>query len=119
MILTPLCENCIKHGLENSSRTVTLKIQEVSDFVEISISDDGKGFDPNVRLRILDEVKKERSNSDSMEYLKGSDSLGNGIGITNVFSRLKIYFRMNDIFDIQTGDGGVGTRFIVRVPKDV
>lgn len=119
MILQPLCENCIKHGLENSSCTVTLKIQEVSDFVEISISDDGKGFDPNVRLRILDEVKKERSNSDSMEYLKGSDSPGNGIGITNVFSRLKIYFRMNDIFDIQTGDGGVGTRFIVRVPKDV
>lgn len=119
MILQPLCENCIKHGLENSRCTVTLSIQELPDFVEISISDDGKGFDPEVRLRILDEVKKERQTSDSMEYLKGSDKPGNGIGIMNVFSRLKIYFRMNDIFDIQSGEGGIGSRFIVRVPKNV
>ncbi len=119
MILQPLCENCIKHGLENSVGTVTLKIRKITGFVEISISDNGRGFDPEIRRQILDGVRRDSGGGEALVPVSGGSGRGNGIGITNVFSRLKLYFQRDDIFDIQTGDGGKGTKFIVRVPADV
>ena len=42
-----------------------------------------------------------------------------GTGLVNVFLRLKLYFHRNDIFDITAGDNGEGTKFIIRIPRNV
>ena len=53
MTLQPLVENCIKHGLMNSQGMVELSVQHIPDFIEICISDNGNGFEPEIREKIL------------------------------------------------------------------
>lgn len=121
MTLQPLCENCIRHALENQIGEVKLKVEIEFDFIEISVSDNGKGFNSETRKKILEEVRegdlmngvlesREKEKEDVYNYK------GNGIGIVNVFARLKLYFHRNDVFDIQKNDDGEGAKFIVRVP---
>lgn len=123
MILQPLCENCMKHGLEKQVGKVILKIRRIPGFVEISISNNGADFDPDIRIQILDEVRKGNIYQDSLNPIRIpsqsyriADISGVGIGLKNVFARLKLFFHRDDIFDIQSDGKGSGTKFIVRVP---
>ncbi|MBQ0040358.1 MAG: histidine kinase [Treponema sp.] len=121
MTLQPLVENCIQHGLQNTTGKVVLKVREEKEFVEISVSDNGVGFDPAVREELLTaarkgvapdyEGKKKEENKSADEHT--------GIGLINVFLRLRLYFHRDDVFDITTNDDGHGTKFIIRIPSDV
>ena len=116
MTLQPLVENCIKHGLLNSQGLVELSIRRITDFVEITISDNGQGFDPEVREKILSVLKENPEKEDS--YVLAESQEHAGIGIINVVSRLKLFFQRNDIFDIQNKEEG-GAKFIIKVPDYV
>ncbi len=115
MTLQPLVENCIKHGLKNSKGKIELKITMLEKFIEISVSDNGSGMDEEVRKKVLEMVK---SNSSEFNVEENSEE-GTGIGLTNVFMRLKLYFHRDDIFDIVSADDGIGTKFIIRIPAHV
>lgn len=113
----------MKHGLEKQVGKVILKIRRIPGFVEISISNNGADFDPDIRIQILDEVRKGNIYQDSLNPIRIpsqsyriADISGVGIGLKNVFARLKLFFHRDDIFDIQSDGKGSGTKFIVRVP---
>ena len=83
---------------------------------KVSVSDNGPGFDPELRKSLLNlnpEIKDE-SKSDSKN--PSSDSDGNGTGLVNVISRLRLYFHRYDVFDILENEGG-GTKFLLRIPN--
>ena len=97
----------------------------------ISVSDNGEGFDPSIRARVLEAVKNEDVGSlHELSLPEGSSSASDkstdptehvqhaGTGLINVFMRLKLYFHRDDIFDIDTS-AGPGTQFIIRIPKNV
>lgn len=81
--LQPFIENSIKHGILKREKggTVAIKICVQKGWLIIRIMDNGVGMDPERRDEIL-------SRSDSMEP-KGEVS---GIGVHNVFSRLKLLY---------------------------
>lgn len=116
MTLQPLIENCIKHGLQDSEKgKVTLSVGENPAYILISISDNGNGMDDETKKTILN------SHSENSEALSVSTD-GNkntGIGLINVYSRLRLYFKTDDVFDILSNDSGNGTKFMVRIPKNV
>lgn len=89
LILQPIVENAFIHGFKNQIENCNLNIKTRMDneFVYISISDNGCGMDKET----LDEL---------MEKIKGSEpsSGKKGIGIKNVYQRLKIYY--GDSFDL-------------------
>lgn len=143
MTLQPLVENCIKHGLMNATGAaagvISLSVEHEPGFVEITICDNGNGIEPEVRDRLLKAAREGGNASGSSSgSSSGSDAAGDGdfsetgssqarnistgehagIGITNVFSRLKLFFQRDDIFDIQNRPKG-GAKFIVRIPDDV
>ena len=131
MTLQPLVENCIKHGLRNETGKVELTIRREESFVVISVSDNGEGFDPSIRARVLEAVKNEDVGSlHELSLPEGSSSASDkstdptehvqhtGTGLINVFMRLKLYFHRDDIFDIDTSADS-GTQFIIRIPKNV
>lgn len=115
MTLQPLVENCIKYGLKNSMGIVELKVEEDSKMITISISDNGCGIPDEIKEEIFTAVDKEETSLSGGK----SDSKQNGTGIINVFTRLKLFFHRDDIFDITCGKDGIGTKFIIRIPKNV
>ena len=50
LTLEPLAENAVRHGIrakESGSGTVTISAKEFPDHYEVSVTDDGPGFDPD------------------------------------------------------------------------
>ncbi|WP_407398031.1 sensor histidine kinase [Treponema sp.] len=121
MTLQPLVENCIQHGLQNATGRVALKVERTDGFVEISISDNGSGFDPAVREKFLEAARRgvTPDYSEVKKEEKKSTEEHTGIGLINVFLRLRLYFHRDDVFDIRTNDDGQGTKFIIRIPENV
>ncbi len=99
MILQPLIENSIKHGLEPriSGGTITIRSRLDGDKLMIEIEDDGVGIAPG------------RSHSSGVLHQ------GTGIGMNNVRERLDVLFGDAAIFDV-TSRPGRGTRITMEMP---
>ena len=95
LILQPIAENAIIHGIEPLDREGTLKISATEKIIEakryliITIADDGMGFD----VEKLPQVKN--------------------IGINNVQKRLNLSYE-NAVFEL-TSKIGAGTRVVIKI----
>jgi len=92
MILQPLIENSIKHGVYNSTEEVlvVLSCREENGFVVIEIEND---YDP-------DAVKKA----------------GQGIGLSNIRKRMQLIYQRQDL--LETKADKMVFRAILRLPKN-
>ena len=97
ILLQPLIENSIKHGLEPRIHggTVTLRSRLQGDRVMIEVADDGVGI-----------VAQPES------ALKRG---GNGIGMKNVRERLEVLYGMDARFTVVSNPGR-GTRVSIELP---
>lgn len=77
LILQPIVENAIKHGLypKISGGKITIRIDEKHDFFRITVIDDGLGISRNTLSTILDDSVPKKS-----------------IGLSNVNKRLNILY---------------------------
>jgi sensor histidine kinase YesM len=100
MILQPLVENCLNHGLHDVAKggLVSVSVEKKDSAIIISISDNGCGFPQEVKEQVL-------------------AGKAEGIGISNVMSRLRLYFKTDDVFDIRKNPAGKGTLFLIRIPN--
>lgn len=92
MILQPLIENSIKHGVYNSTEEVLVELtcKEENGFVVIEIVND---YDP-------DAVKK----------------VGQGIGLSNIRKRMQLIYQRQDL--LETKAEKMVFRAILRIPKN-
>ncbi|AZK45294.1 sensor histidine kinase [Paenibacillus lentus] len=83
MILQPLVENCVQHGIENSLGPGHIEIRARNDetSIQISIKDNGAGMSADK----LSLIRQRMEESKELEDISG-------IGIRNVYQRLKLYF---------------------------
>ncbi len=112
MILQPLVENAIKHGIADmkSGGTITMRVFREDAFLTVEISDNGMGISPEIRDSLLHGTYFYEENS-----LDRILSPSVGIGMINVITRLRVFFNDNDIFDIRTNDPDPGTTFSIRI----
>jgi sensor histidine kinase YesM len=103
MILQPLAENAVKHGLELLERngTVQLTIQAIGNNVEIILADDGIGISDRA-LALLEEESI------------GTESLG----IRNVRRRLQLHYGQDVLSVTRRDKGGTECRIIIPL-KDI
>ena len=96
MLLQPLIENCIKHGLSSKIEggTIWLKTQRKDGRLHLVVEDDGVGI-PEAELATL---------------------LEKGIGVSNVNERLKVLFGADYRMWIDS-HSGKGTRIEIEVPE--
>jgi two-component system LytT family sensor kinase len=103
MVLQPLIENSIKHGLEPrlEGGTVTLRSRVRDGRLVVDVEDDGVGIMP-ARAAAVGAVSAE----------SGS---GNGIGIKNVRERLEVLYGGEARFEVESRPGR-GTRVTLEMP---
>ena len=101
LVIQPLVENAVRHGLEPSERPGSLSIVVSNEGAEaaVRIEDDGIGADP-VRL---------------LGVLSGTDP-SDSVGLHNVDERLRAVFGEEHGLRIRTAVGG-GTTVTLRIPK--
>ncbi len=100
LILQPLVENALRHGLEPNGRgRLSISVEDADTEAVISVDDDGVGVDPARMKRLLDGVGGEE-----------------GVGLHNVDERLRSVFGDSHGLVVETAEGA-GTRVTMRVPK--
>lgn len=101
LTIQPLVENSIQHGLKDriSDGRVNVLITEKTDCMEVVVSDNGVGFPEQA-----ESVKK---------YSSGIPKTS--IGLNNVRERLQLYYKKEDVLQIERADGF--TRVILKLYK--
>ena len=107
MILQPLVENSINHGLRDITweRKLLLSVYRVGQEVCVSIKDNGRGISAEQVTKLL---------NGHPEINPGEN--GNGVGLMNVVERLRIFYNCTEVFDINSGDLNKGTEIILYLP---
>lgn len=103
MTLQPLVENAIYHGVEKMLTvcTITVLVKEREDDIWIRVTDDGPGMTE-------EELRDVRSFT--------AIPKGHGIGLKNIYERLRMAFDQEAQFDIASAPGE-GTSVTIIIPK--
>lgn len=109
IVLQPLMENAILHGASamTEEALIAVKIHRFRDRVHIHIEDNGAGM----RAEDLEALQSKLK----MGLESSPGSRGSGIGLTNVYRRLQMYFGAGMQFSIDSEEG-CGTVVTVAVP---
>jgi two-component system, sensor histidine kinase YesM len=112
MILQPIVENAIKHGIEPLKRTGLLRIKGYRDGENLLlfVKDNGMGISPVKLAEINVSIERNRSAADSLDGYSES-----GIGLANVHDRIRIKF--GETYGIgMTSELEVGTTVSLKIP---
>lgn len=106
MLLQPLIENSIKHGLEPriEGGTVTLRSRLQEGKLIVTVEDDGIGMSP-----------ESASTTDQSARRSGLLQAGTGIGMRNVRERMQVLCGPDAGFEIISRPGR-GTRVVLTIP---
>ncbi len=104
MILQPIVENCVNHGIREmmGEGKIKMRVYALDDTACIRIEDNGSGMDEET----IDRLRNGRPVTEGKK-----DS--NGIGMDNVFARLKLFTGTDDCLSIESDGPGRGSRFTI------
>ncbi len=111
MILQPIVENAIKHGIEPLERTglLVLKGDRDGEKLYLSVNDNGTG----ISLEKLEEINHTIECRSATEDL--NDDSASGIGLANVHNRIRMIF--GEAYGIRmTSKPKVGTTVSITIP---
>ena len=107
LLLQPLVENAVFHGLEQKVGEGLVDICVCGDGderIRFTIEDNGCGISPEKQKALLLDIKQGKGQS--------------GIGMTNIYQRLRLFYREEFTFEIESTPD-VGTRVTIVVPRSV
>ncbi|KRF18420.1 sensor histidine kinase [Paenibacillus sp. Soil787] len=101
LVIQPLVENCIKYAIHvEPPWVIRITGKLLSDSWMITVSDNGSGFDPETIHELNNKFRE-------IDGLKGIPEINmNGMGLINIYSRLKIFNEDKMIFDIKNNKAG-------------
>jgi sensor histidine kinase YesM len=109
LTIQPLLENAFVHGIESmeSGAMIQLVVKEKGERIVIQVTDNGVGMDEKVLQTILS------SKSHLIGKAKGHST---GLGMENVFRRLRLFYQVDEIVEIKS-QPGFGTTILLSLPK--
>jgi len=105
-MLQPLVENSIKHGMRPDGTRLTISVKanlinvEATPYVQISVTDDGKGIPKTSVETITQETESEK---------------GLGLALHNIRGQLRHFYGQNATMQVLSEED-VGTEVIYRIP---
>ena len=110
MILQPIVENVYKYGvrdIEWEGKTI-LSVYRQADRACICIEDNGRGMS---KEKIAEIMQGKRITHDKEENKES-----NNIGLANVMERLRLYYDIEDVLNIESEGVNKGTKVIISIP---
>lgn len=112
LVIQPIVENAIIHGLETKpgKGTISIKSYSTTDSIIVSVEDDGEGMERETLEAINESLAQGVS-------LKKSEDIKVGLGLININERIKLIFDSSyglKIYSIKQ----VGTKVELRIPKN-
>lgn len=119
LLLQPLVENAIIHGMEGKSSGGSLIVSSRIDqqkYVNISVQDNGPGIGEDRLEYIRNELSRMGSRnfpslSQDEEYIKDL------FGLRNVFTRMRLYYGKESDMTLESTPG-IGTTVTISIPLD-
>ena len=110
MILQPLVENCINHGVRGVEweKKIELSVYREADNICVSVRDNGVGISAEKIDRIM-------HGGLSAADLKEA---ANGVGLDNVISRLRLFYGREDVVEITSAGENMGTEVAIYIPVE-
>ena len=107
LLIQPLVENAVIHGIEKCTHPCTVGIQASvnGDYLDIEITDDGDGMDEETVLRI---------NDGTYTRAYGRHS---GVGMVNILKRVRLYYGDTDLLKVSSVPGK-GTTVKLHLPTN-
>ena len=105
MVLQPLVENAVFHGIVPTGRegTVEINVSKISQGVDITVRDNGEGIDQAV----LENIQQTPSQEDTSI----------GIGLRHVFDSLRLYYHPSSKMEIVSSQDGTVVKLILISKK--
>lgn len=93
LVLQPLVENAIEHGLREVDweKRITIDVRQRSGGHIVSVIDNGVGIDPQIAQDVL-----------SGKKAPSSEQNRNSVGMGNVLSRLRLFYGREDVMTIHS-----------------
>lgn len=113
LVLQPLVENAIQHGIENSGRCCVIKVSATVErqSLIIDVEDDGVGMDEDELKKVQHSLYQEDEDDDPR-------SNKCGIALRNVNNRIKLYYSDQYGMSIQS-IRNVGTKVTLVLPAKI
>ncbi len=107
--LQPLVENAIFHGIEptGKSGTIRLSAHETEHDIVLQVADDGVGMNEEQCKALLTIKENKKRSKTSM----------NGIGVSNVHTRLQLVYGKAYGLSVESTIG-IGTTVSIKIPKE-
>jgi hypothetical protein len=117
LILQPLVENCIKHGLEPvvGGGDIWVQVRCSDNVVEIQVRDNGAGLD-NFKLQEPDSTNVEFNNDFDYDYEKGDPNHSRSFGLSLVRRRLANTYGEIAKLELSANQNHSGTVATVLIP---
>lgn len=108
MILQPLVENCIKHGIEPSLRpgVISITAKEEDSYLLITVKDNGTGMNEDKLGAIRRHIDENMISNEQL-----------GTGLRNVNQRLRLYFGKHSGLSLDSAPSQ-GTCYRIRIEKE-
>lgn len=110
LVLQPLIENAITHGLHDLEQggrvTISVQLDEASWMIQLAVADTGKGM----KKEDIEEVMKAAQLDDSGEH--------SGIGLFNVIRRITLSTAGRGHVSIESTEGQ-GSKVIIYIPMEL
>ncbi|GAE33563.1 sensor histidine kinase [Halalkalibacter akibai] len=106
MVFLPFVENASIHGVESIKENgkIHISIKNRNKNLYFTITDNGLGMEKEQLTKL-------------MQSLENGESMGDSVGIKNVYYRLKLYYKNDFDFSI-TSNSDTGTKVEIRLPAD-
>lgn len=113
LLIQPLVENAIYHGVENAGRpcVVTIKAHVQYDLLQITVEDNGTGLDEQE----LAQINERLAMDDSAYFAQKDNTKRKSVGLDNINRRIKLFYGAQYGLRIQS-EKGVFTRAVVVIP---
>lgn len=107
MILQPIVENSVNHGIREMGDKggILLSLYEKEGQVCLSVKDNGVGMSQETIAKVMSGTYRE-------EDMPGG---GNGVGMDNVISRMKLFTGNDEVMTIHSEGRGMGTEVCLRL----